>query len=187
MIGVFQLVLDDDCSVRAGLRREDIDVEIADAGLYLVDRHVNLDGVREEGQQLRYDYWAAFQDYAFQDTRFSHSFRRRKPSKEYWMSFAIGSSQCHIEASQVHKRSELSVQLYIDQDKDLFRSLYAMRETIEADAGLSFDWRELPNRKASRIVANKNVSFDDRDQWTEHFDWMIDTMLAIKTTFKKYL
>lgn len=103
------------------------------------------------------------------------------------MSFAIGSSRCHIEASQVHKRSELSVELCIDQDKDLFRSLYAMRETIEADAGLSFDWRELPNRKASRIVANKNVSFDDRDQWTEYFDWMIDTMLAIKTTFTKYL
>lgn len=103
------------------------------------------------------------------------------------MSFAIGSPQCHIEASQVHKRSELSVQLYIDQDKELFRSLYAMRETIEAEAGLSFDWRELPNRKASRIVVHKNVSFDDRDRWSEHFDWMIDTMLAIKTTFKKYL
>ena len=141
----------------------------------------------DEGQQLRYDYWAAFQDYAFQDTRFSRSFHRGKPSKEYWMSFGIDSSQCHIEASQVHKRSELSVELYINQDKDLFRSLYAMRETIEAEAGLSFDWRELPNRKASRIVVHKNVSFDDRAQWTEHFNWMIDTMLAIKTTFKKYL
>ena len=99
----------------------------------------------------------------------------------------LNSEEPHIEASQVHKRSELSVELYINQDKDLFRSLYAMRETIEADAGLSFDWRELPNRKVSRNVANKNVSFDDRAQWTEHFNWMIDTMLAIKTTFTKYL
>ena len=140
-----------------------------------------------DGQQLRYDYWAAFQDYAFQNTRFSRSFHRGKPSKEYWMSFGIGSSECHIEASQIHKRNELSVELYIDQDKDLFRSLYAMRETIEAEAGLSFDWRELPNRKASRIVVRKSVTFDDRAQWAEHFDWMIDTMLAIKTTFKKYL
>lgn len=140
-----------------------------------------------DGQQLRYDYWAAFQDYAFQNTRFSLSFRRGKPSKEYWMSFGIGSSECHIEASQIHKRNELSVQLYIDQDKDLFRSLYAMRETIETEAGLSFDWRELPNHKASRIVVRKSVTFDDRAQWAEHFDWMIDVMLAIKTTFKKYL
>lgn len=50
------------------------------------------------------------------------------------MSFSIGSSQCHIEASQIHKRNELSVELYIDQDKELFRSLYAMRETIEAES-----------------------------------------------------
>lgn len=138
-------------------------------------------------QQLRYDYWAAFQDYAFQNTRFSRSFRHRKPAKDYWMSFAIGSSECHIEASQIHKRNELSVELYIDLNKDLFRSLYAMRETIEAEADLSFDWRELPNNKASRIVAHKSVAFDDRAQWSEHFDWMIDVMLAFKKTFPKYL
>ena len=140
-----------------------------------------------DGQQLRYDYWAAFQDYAFQNTRFSHSFRRRKPSKDYWMSFSIGSSECHIEASQIHKRNELSVELYINQDKDLFRSLYDMRETVEAEAGLSFDWRELPNKKASRIVVHKSVTFDDRAQWAEHFDWMIDVMLAFKNTFPKWL
>ena len=103
------------------------------------------------------------------------------------MSFAIGSSQCHIEASQIHKRNELSVELYINQDKDLFRSLYDMRETVEAEAGLSFDWRELPNKKASRIVVHKSVTFDDRAQWAEHFDWMIDVMLAFKNTFPKYL
>lgn len=50
-----------------------------------------------------------------------------------------------------------------------------------------FDWRELPNKKASRIVVHKSVTFDDRAQWAEHFDWMIDVMLAFKNTFPKYL
>ncbi len=105
--------------------------------------------------------------------------------------FRIGSSDPAVKFEVVERPNDWTKEVKKatspDEGQQLFRSLYAMRETIEAEAGLSFDWRELPNRKASRIVVHKNVSFDDRDRWSEHFDWMIDTMLAIKTTFKKYL
>ncbi len=47
-------------------------------------------------QQRRYDYWVAFQDYAFRDSRFAKEFNRRKPALDHWMSFSIGSSSCHM-------------------------------------------------------------------------------------------
>lgn len=56
------------------------------------------------------------------------------------MNFSVGSSACHIIVSQIQKRNEL-------------------------DAELTFDWRELPERKASRIVLEKRVSLDDKNQW----------------------
>lgn len=101
-------------------------------------------------QQQRYDYWAAFQDYAFQNTQFAKNFNRRKPSMKHWMNFSIGSSACHIAVSQILKRNELDVELYISEDKELFRSLFQNKEAIESDAGLTFDWRELPERTACR-------------------------------------
>ena len=55
------------------------------------------------------------------------------------------------------------------------------------NAGLNFDWRELPERKASRIVIEKNVTFGDKNQWNAQFDWIIDVMLKMKKAFKKYL
>lgn len=39
--------------------------------------------------------------------------------------------------------------------------------------GSKFDWRELPERKASRIVIEKNVAFGDKNQWNAQFDWLI--------------
>lgn len=76
---------------------------------------------------------------------------------DHWMSFSIVSSACFIEVSQVQKRNELDVELHISDDKDLFRTLFENKEAIEANAGLTFDWRELPERKASRIVIEKSV------------------------------
>ena len=138
-------------------------------------------------QQQRYDYWVAFQDYAFQNVQFAKNFNRRKPSLDSWMNFSIGSSACHIAVSQIKKRNELYVELYISEDKELFHSLFQQKDSIEADAGLTFEWRELPERKASRIVLSKSVSFEDKGQWPAQFDWLIDVMLKMKQAFKKHL
>jgi len=138
-------------------------------------------------QQQRYDYWVAFQEYAFQNEKFLKNFNRRKPSIDHWMNFSIGSSACHISVSQIQKRNELDVELYINEDKELFYSLLQNKNDIESDIGLNFDWRELPERKASRIVIEKNVSFDDKSMWNSQFDWLIDTMIKMKKTFKKYI
>ncbi len=140
-----------------------------------------------ETQQQRYDYWVAFQDYAFQNIQFAKEFNRRKPSTDHWMDFGVGSSACHIAVSQIQKRNELDVELYISENKELFHALLQTKELIEADANLTFDWRELPERKASRIVIKKDVNFCDKEQWNEQFDWLIDVMVKMKTAFKKYL
>ena len=137
--------------------------------------------------QQRYDYWVAFQDYAFSNHAFAKSFSRRKPSQDHWMDFSIGSSACHMAVSQIQKRNELDVELYINEDKELFHQLLQSRSTIEAESGLKFDWRELPERKASRIVIEKKVDFLDKSQWNAQFDWVIDVMLKMKSSFKQFL
>ena len=61
------------------------------------------------------------------------------------------------------------------------------KESIEEETGFEFDWRELPERKASRIVLTKPVDFGDKSQWGAQFTWIEDVMLKMKKAFKKYL
>ncbi len=138
-------------------------------------------------QQARYDYWVAFQDYAFANEHFAKHFRRTKASYDHWMNFAIGSSACHLAVDQIRKYGQLVVELYIDNDKDLYHSLYEHKGAIESDCGLSFDWRELPERKASRIVVEKNADLDDKGMWNEQFAWAVDTLLRMRKAFCKHL
>lgn len=140
-----------------------------------------------ETQQLRYDYWVAFEDYAFKNPIFAKNFKKRKPSKNQWLNFSIGSSACHIAVSQIKQRNELDVELYINDDTELYNSLYENKTDIELTSGLSFDWRELPDRKASRIVLKKSVQLENKNTWESQFEWLIDVMVKMKTTFNQYI
>ena len=129
----------------------------------------------------------AFEDYAFNIPAFAKNFKRRKPSTDHWMNFSIGSSACHIAVSQIQKRDELDVELYINDDPDLYNSLLENKENIESLSGLSFDWRELPDRKASRIVLEKSVQFANKSQWESQFEWIVDVMVKMKAAFCKHI
>lgn len=136
-------------------------------------------------QQQRLEYWQAFNDYAFSDANFSRIFNKRKPTTDHWMDFSIGSSACHIAVSQ--KRKAVDVELYINDDKELFKSLFAHKDEIEKNMEMELEWKELPERKASRILIEKTVNLDDRATWPEQFDYIMDTCIKMKRAFKRYL
>lgn len=138
-------------------------------------------------QQQRLEYWQAFNDYAFSDANFSRIFNKRKPTTDHWMDFSIGSSACHIAVSQIQKRKAVDVELYINDDKELFKSLFAHKDEIEKNMEMELEWKELPERKASRILIEKTVNLDDRATWPEQFDYIMDTCIKMKRAFKRYL
>ena len=138
-------------------------------------------------QQQRLEYWQAFNDYAFTDANFSRIFNKRKPTTDHWMDFSIGSSDCHIAVSQIQKRKAVDVELYINDDKELFKSLFAHKDEIEKNMEMELEWKELPERKASRILIEKTVDLDDRATWPEQFDYIMDTCIKMKRAFKRYL
>ena len=76
------------------------------------------------------------------------------------MDFSIGSSACHIAVSQIQKRKAVDVELYINDDKELFKSLFAHKDEIEKNMEMELEWKELPERKASRILIEKTVDLD---------------------------
>ena len=148
-------------------------------------------GATNVTEQKRFDYWVEFQKYAFREgpnPDFAKNFKERKPSVDQWMDFSIGFRTCHITISQIIKRDELDVELYINDGKTMFPKLFEHKEEIESRANMSFDWRELPERKASRIIIVKqNAKLDDRNKWKEQFDWLMNAMLTMKKVFTEVL
>lgn len=136
--------------------------------------------------QARYDFWTAFNEYAFANHRFSKEFNKRKANTDHWMNMSVGSSSCHIAFSQIRKENLMIVEWYIPDDKELYHKLLSHKSEIESELNLQLDWRELPTKKASRIVAEHSLDFSIKDQWFGTFDWMMDISIKMKKVFKKY-
>ncbi len=137
--------------------------------------------------QARYDYWVAFNEYAFNNNSFAKEFKKRKANTDHWMTMSVGSSACHISFNQIRKDNLTVVEWYISDDKDLFHKFFSHKAEIEAEMGMKLDWRELPDKKASRVIISRTADFENKDDWAEQFDWMMDVGLKMKKAFKKYL
>ena len=116
-----------------------------------------------------------------------HLANQRKVSTDHWMSLSVGSSSCHIDILQIRKNSNIGVEWNVPDDKDLYHKLYEHKYDIESEMGVQLDWRELPEKKASRIVILTDADFDNKSKWQEQFEWVMDTSQKMKKAFKKYI
>ena len=138
-------------------------------------------------QQARLEYWTAFNNYAFANKDFAKEFKQRKPSTDHWMSLSIGTSACGMSILRLQQQGQVAVEFNIYDDKDLFGTFYEHKAEIEADVGGELDWRELPEKKVSRILIKKETNLMDEQDWPQQFGWVMDKLVKMKKAFKKYL
>lgn len=137
--------------------------------------------------QARHDYWVAYNEYAFSGTEFATEFNKRKASTDHWMTFSIGVKGNYISISQVRKYNQLIVEWYVADDKELYKELFSYKDSIENEIGVILEWNELPEKKASRIIAYKTVDFENKADWNNQFEWVADMAVKMKKAIKKYL
>lgn len=134
-------------------------------------------------EQQRHEYWTAFKDYASNNPDFSKLFKARNPSKDHWMDFSIKTSSCHISVSQIAKRNAISVEVYIPDNKELYQHFLKHKDEIQQKTGVEYEWKELPEKKASRIIIEEPFDLRNQGEWPKQFDWIIEQMIKMKSAF----
>jgi len=81
----------------------------------------------------------------------------------------------------------ITVEWNISDNKELYQKLYSYKDNIENEMGVKLDWRELPDKKASRIIISHTADFNNKDNWIEQFEWLMNIAMKMKKAFKKYL
>jgi hypothetical protein len=140
----------------------------------------------EEGnrsQKLRIRYWTAFREYLREHRS---SLRPQKPSRDHWYSFGIGTSRAHTAALLITRDEKIAVELSMNGEdaKDLFHELHEQKDAIEKAVGQSLDWREMPDKKASRIVVFKSADGYMENTWPEQFGWLREKLEVFDKVFR---
>ena len=138
-----------------------------------------------KSQSERLEFWTQFNDVIVERGK---PFKIRKASTDHWYDIAIGTSVGHVALNLVNKEGCVVVELYINDDKELYDSLESQKEEIEAKLNLPLEWRRLDDKKASRIMHKiYGLNFDDHSNYGELMNEMIDKAVKFISVFKKYM
>lgn len=130
------------------------------------------------------EFWIALKEY-IQVNKID--FKIQKPSAQHWNNYSIGTSLAHCALSLNTQSNEIVLELYIDDNKDLYNWLYEQKDQIEKEIGYKLDWRELPDKKASRILVKTNGNLDNNSEYTKYFTWFISNGQLFKKVFSNVI
>lgn len=142
-----------------------------------------------ETEKKRYEYWDAFLKYA---SEHNHEFATyfggiKKASKDHWKNFFVSSTDFYLVAIQQRRKHAIEMQVYYDKTTEEYHKLYAHKDEIEQEMGTHYDWEEKPEKKSSIISEEKQgVNFENKEDWPNQFDYIIDRLLRMRNVFLKY-
>lgn len=137
-------------------------------------------------QKLRLRYWTAFREYLREH---DSSLSPQKPNREHWYAFGVGTSRAHTEALLITREDKIAVQLVMNLEdaKEVFRNLYSQKDAVENAIGEPLEWREMPDRRSSRIVLFKSADGYNEDTWPVQFGWLQEKLEAFDRIFRPLL
>lgn len=114
-------------------------------------------------------------------------FNVRKASTDHWYDVALGTSQAHITISLISKNNFITIEVCINNNKELYDKLYALKDEIEEKLDIKLEWLRLDNKKACRILTYINgLDFDDHSNYPELVNKSIDTVIKFRNVFAPY-
>ena len=142
-----------------------------------------------EADKSRYEFWEQFLNYANEKSEdFAKYFGGVKTaSKDHWKNFTIPNVDFYLGALQLRQKKQAKVEVYFNETTEMYHNLFAHKAEIEKEMGVTYEWRENPNKKASVIEEIlSNIDFDNKEKWTDVFDFFIDRLLRMREVFLKY-
>ncbi len=136
-----------------------------------------------ETEMFNFSFWEKYSNYIENNSKILKS---RKAYPLSWYSFRVGTSQASINNIISVMNSDFRVELYINNNKEIFDFLYNEKESIEDELGYSLLWERLDDKKASRISIKKGVD-DVKENENLHFQWLLEQTELFFKVFSKRL
>lgn len=136
-------------------------------------------------KKLQYEFWQAFSEYAFQKPEFNTQFSRRKAQPQHWYDLSVGSSEYHISLTANTQKKKLGVEIYINNNKELYAKLLLSKVQIEQFLSMKLEWREADKACRMLMLCDGDIKAG-AVAWNAHFYWFCATALQFKEMINKF-
>ncbi|MGO4395299.1 DUF4268 domain-containing protein [Variovorax sp. M-6] len=153
-----------------------------------VDDEIKLDGRREKRNEFRVSFWHQ----VLEALRVSgvRRYDNVSPMRDNWLNARCGIR--HLHYTMVFTRDEVRVEFGMsrevpEENKAIFDMLYAQKDAVETAFGAEFNWRRMPERRASLISYGKDFDGHNKECWPAMTQWIVEHMLRLQLAFEPRL
>lgn len=133
---------------------------------------------------LKLEFWTGFNETMNNNYDFTHNFHAHKVSPQHWYDLSIGSSAYHICLTINTQKQNIGIDLYINDDKDLFEQFRKHDAEISTLLNSEVEWREA--KKACRILITSNINVKKRESWPKAYNWFLEKAIVFKEIASKF-
>lgn len=136
-------------------------------------------------QKQQLDFWKGFREYASKKPEFSYYFTFQKVTPKYWYNLSIGSSDAHIRLTFSVQNKEISVGVYIHNNKSLAQAFEKQQSVLKNVIGGEFSRNE--GAKDIVFATFRKIDCDDTKKWEDYFQWFCEAALKLRGCLKDFL
>ena len=135
-----------------------------------------------ETQVIQLQYWTNFRS-LLESTPTQIKPAKAKPQS--WTSYSIGRSDFWINVYTNSIKNVIGVLLVLSgpNAKAHFHLLHQQKDEFQKHFDTVLDWRELPDKKESRVEMNKLEDPKDDARWPQQHQWLLDRLLKFHSIF----
>jgi hypothetical protein len=157
---------------------------------------LRADDDTESVRELQLKFWQGFNRHV---ADCGSPFTTKAPRRQTWSSIAIGRSGIHIDAvfttnigTMVSTRPnetgpELRVDLWIDDNDELFQKLVQRQVEIETEYGSPLRFHSAPGATSRRVFDFIKTDVTNQSRWPEYYDWLTERVIRMREVMVKRL
>lgn len=157
---------------------------------YWIELNKNRPSVKTDSpSELQMIYQSYWEDFSEALSESGLAITPRKPSAKSWMDYSAGKTGASIRLELSGQQKTLRVALHLQQHDQLpkvwFDRLHEERTQIEAEIGEPLIWDRMENNQAARIFVSRDANPNDRADWPNQHQWLIEKLKAFDDTFRQ--
>ena len=150
-----------------------------------VKQGARLHGTMSETQQLQLDFWNQLKTYIDDGPV---ALKWSGGQTKNWINMGLGKSGFSMDVNLVKHptdkdKKEIRVGLYLNSQSHYDWLLERKEVITNSLPDYDFEWDSLPNRKACRMFMRREAEFNNRDNWPEYCEWLVDSLNDIYSYF----
>lgn len=169
-------------------------IPMKDAEDYIISMaSKNLDDLSNQEEiknrhSKRFEFWSQFLK---EINKFNHLCSNTSPSKDNWISSALGMSgvTLNLVVTQKYARTEVYINRGSqEENKRIFDIFYKSKDKIESELGQEIAWERMSDKITSRIKFQLDgVSVFNKEDWSKMNIFLIDAVTKMEKVFVPYV